>query len=69
MTHPADRKLNRQHRPRPSRPSRLDLRRVAVIAECDPRTVEKFLRGQRVRDDLAVAIRDALARLDLERLS
>jgi len=40
-----------------------ELRRVAVMAECDPRTVRRFLRGAPIRYMVEQRIRRALAAL------
>jgi len=45
-----------------------DRRRIAVAAAVDPRTVDRYLRGQTVASTCTARIRDALARLGLDAL-
>jgi DNA-binding LacI/PurR family transcriptional regulator len=40
-------------------------RRVAVMADCDPRSVDRVMRGEMVRPMTARRIREALAELGL----
>jgi hypothetical protein len=42
-----------------------DRRRVAVAAAVDPRTVDRYLRGESTASTCAARIRDALRRLGL----
>lgn len=42
-----------------------DLRRVAVLASVDPRSVQRFLEGGAVRSTTAARIADALRELEL----
>ena len=51
-----------------TRPAKLDahdLRRVAVEAGCDPRTVTSYLNGNTVRGPVKARIADALRKLGL----
>ncbi len=41
-----------------------EIRRIAVIAECDPRTVRKYLLGKAVLPLVRARIERALRRLD-----
>ena len=43
-----------------------DVRRIAVEAICDPRTVERFLRGEEIKDGSEIRIRAAMVRCGLE---
>ena len=43
--------------------SAFEVRNAATVAVCHPRTVEKFLRGETVRDSVAVRIEVALEKL------
>lgn len=40
-----------------------DIRRIAVEAQCDPRTVERFLAGEDNKDVTALRVRAAMQRL------
>jgi hypothetical protein len=42
-----------------------DIRRIAVKAECDPRSVQKYLRSEAVRQLVAARIERALRALDI----
>ena len=42
------------------------LRKVSVMAGCDPRTVAAFCEGRELRGSLSIRVREALARLRIE---
>lgn len=50
-----------------AKPRPIDVMRIAVAAEADPRTVQKFLRGKAVRGMVEDRIGRAVASLGLER--